>query len=246
MAQQENISEDKSMKSKPMPIQANEPEPTFSYRQFLGLIIVVGFLVIGTAAGSYLLLEDLMVAPCLGCLGLYPNIELEFRFETVDDLEHPEFVLDQLTEGPVFIEFTQNDENCPPCARMRPKVKELEEEYSDEIAFFIININENEKAMFFNNDEHVEPVSDSEEEEYYQVYDIEKIAGGLVATPTYIIVTINEDEDGNIRPSFAVGYGEYKEEDAQKTKEDLAKALEYAIGQYYKYKKWYEPEELIN
>lgn len=241
-----DISEDKRMKSKPMPIQTYDSQPAFNYRQLLGIIIVAGFLIIGTAAGSYYLLEDLMVAPCLGCLGLYPNIELEFRFETVDDQEHPEFVLERLNEGPVFIEFTQNDENCAPCARIRPKIKELEDEYSEEITFFIINIDVNEKTMVFKNDEQVEPISDSEEKEYYQIYDVEKIAGGLVATPTYIIVTINEDDDGNIRPSFAVGYGIYKDNKEDKTKEDLAKALEYAVGQYYYYKKWYEPEELIN
>lgn len=215
----------------------------FEYHHFLGLILVVGFLVIGSAAGTYGLLEDLMVAPCLGCLGLYPNVELEFTFDTVEDQPHPDFVLSSLeTEGPVFIEFTQNDENCPPCARMRPHIEDLEEEYGDSVVFYIINVNENENKKFFRNDVEVESLTDNEEKEYYHVYDLKNIADGRVATPTFIVITLDEDESGNIRESFSVGYGEFKDEDAKKTKEELAEALDYSLALHHHYLEMYISE----
>jgi thiol-disulfide isomerase/thioredoxin len=219
-----------------------DSEPQFKYRQFLSLVLVVGFLSIGAVGGSYDLLEDLMVAPCLGCLGLYPNVQLEFIFDTANGQPHPDFILDQLKdEGPIFIEFTQNDENCPPCKRMRPKVKELNEEYNDQVLFIIININENEFAQFYKGNKDIDPITDAEENSIYAIYDIEDIAGGIVATPTYIIVTLKKDDKDVVRPSFAVGYGEYKEEDAQKTKEDLEVELNVALSSYYQNIEWYEP-----
>ncbi len=207
------------------------------YRQFLGLILVVGFLVIGSAAGTYAVLDSLMNVPCLGCLGLYPNVDLEFTFDTVDGKPHPGYVLEALKDGPVFIEFTQRDENCPPCGRMRPKVEELEDEFSEQVVFFIINVDENEISKIFQGEKQTDPLIT--EKDSYHVYDIEKIAGGLIATPTYIIITLDQATDGTVRPSFAVGYGEFEEEDAQKTKDVLAKTLEYALTMYIHYREMY-------
>ena len=145
---------------------------------------------------------------------------------------HPDFVLDALEHGPVFIEYTQNDENCPPCARMRPKVHELIDEYSDKVTFFIININEHEITKYFGDEKNVK--SSEVEEESFHVYDMGDIAGGRKATPTYVVVTIDKDQDegGKIRPKFATGYGEFKENDAEKTKNELANILSFAKSMY--------------
>jgi thiol-disulfide isomerase/thioredoxin len=224
------------VKSKSISSPIYDSEPKFKFRQFLSLIIIIGFIVIGTAAGSYGTLRDLMEAPCLGCLGLYPNIELDFTFETLDDKDHPDWILDELEDGPVFIEFTQNDENCPPCKRMRPYVHDLNEEYNDEVVFFIININEHEIARSFEGETEVE--SSYNQEPIYHVYDIGLIAGGVIATPTYIIITLNDDF-GTVKPYFAVGYGEFTEEDAEKTAESLAEALDYAKTMHHHYLETY-------
>jgi thiol-disulfide isomerase/thioredoxin len=231
--------ETKRKKSKPI----TDARSPFQYPQFLGLTLVLGFLIIGSAAGNYTILEDLMVAPCLGCLGLYPNVDLDFTFDTVDGQDHADFILDILPDAPVFIEFTQNDENCPPCKRMRPKVHELVDDYNENVAFYIININENEVYNTFQNEEQTDSIQDSEEEDIYSIYDLKNIAQGRVATPTYIIVTLDIDDSGNVRPSFAVGYGEFVEENAQKTKEGLAQALDYALAMHHHHREMYLIEE---
>ena len=158
--------------------------------------------------------------------------ELDFTFETVENQPHPDIVLDELDHAPVFIEFTQNDENCPPCARLRPKVEELEEEFSDNVVFLIINVNTNEITKYYKGSKHVELISDSEESDIYSVYDLQNIAAGHVATPTFIIITKDKDDDGKTKPSFGVGYGEFKDEDTEKTKDALANDLKYAIKEY--------------
>ena len=211
----------------------------FRYSQRLGLIVVIGFLIIGTWAGTYNSLQSLMEAPCLGCLGLYPNIELNFTFETLEERPHPDWILDSLKKGPVFIEFTQNDENCPPCKRMRPFIHDLNDDYNEDVVFFIININEHENAESFRGNTEVR--SSYSDEPAYHVYDLELIAGGVIATPTYIIITLNDDT-GTIKPYFTVGYGEFVEEDAKKTAETLAETLEYAITMHHHYKEAYISE----
>ncbi len=214
----------------------HDEEPSFRFSQFLGIIIIAGFLIIGGAAGTYYTLSDLMEAPCLGCLGLYPNVELNFTFETLNDKPHPDWVKDALKDGPIFIEFTQNDENCPPCARMRPYVEELNEKHNDLIVFFIININEHEVANTFKGETEITP--SYTEENAYGVYDIGLIAGGRVATPTFIIITIYDD-NGEIKPYFSTGYGEFVDEDAKKTAETLEESLDFALTLHHHYLEGY-------
>ncbi len=222
----------------PSHIDHRNTEPGFNYNQFLGIILVVGFLIIGSAAGTYGLLKNLIEAPCLGCLGLYPSYESDFMFDTVDGRPHPEFVLDTLEENsPVFIEFTQNDENCPPCARMRPKVHELVDQYRYNVTFFIINVNEEEITKYFEYKQSTKPTQN--EQEAFHVYDMDNIGGGQIATPTYIIITIDEDENGEVRPSFITRYGVFKEENAEKTKKELANILDLAINRYNEYNEDY-------
>lgn len=183
------------------------------------ITFVTIFIIIVIIGGYYLIL--LSVEP-----------ELEFRYETANNQPHPDFVSDALKDGPVFIEFTQNDENCPACRRMRPKVAQLISDFKDKVTFCIININENTITTIFRGSEKIESISDLQEKESYAVYDIENIAGGLVATPTYIIVTENKDSTGSVRPYFAVGYGEFRSEDAEDTKLALANDLNYAKIKY--------------
>jgi len=175
---------------RPPPIYQDEESTQFRFHQFLGIILVLSFLIIGSTAGSFGLFRNMMEAPCLGCLGLVPNVELEFQFDTVGGRAHPDFVLDELNSAAVFIEFTQNDEFCPPCKRMRPEVKKLEKEYGDKVIFFIININENQVTRFHQNETSVEPIVNADEDTIYATYDIENWGGGRPATPTYIIITL--------------------------------------------------------
>jgi thiol-disulfide isomerase/thioredoxin len=244
----EKSSEEKEFESnkkrarKPSPIY--DEEPTFRYPQFLGFILIIGFLIIGSAAGVYSTLQELMETPCLGCLGLYPSFEIEFTFSTVDGKPHPDWVLDALEDGPVFIEFTQNDEVCKPCARMRPKVEALERDYNDIVTFFIINTWEKEFREVFKGDENIKPITKEEILDAYRPYDVENFGGGDGwATPTFVIVTLEKDDDGKIKPYFGTGYGEFKDNDAQKTKEELIDILDFAIKRHHHNEDLYEKQE---
>ncbi len=221
-----------------------DSESTSRYPQFLGFILIIGFLIIGSAAGMYSTLQELMETPCLGCLGLYPSFEIEFTFETVDGKAHPDWVIDALDDGPVFIEFTQNDEVCKPCARMRPKVEALEREYSDTVTFIIINTWEKEFREIYKGDENIKPITKEEILAAYQSYDVENYGGDDGwATPTFVIVTLEKDDDGKIKPYFGTGYGEFKDNDAQKTKNELENILDFALKRHHHNVDLYEKQK---
>ena len=63
--------------------------------------------------------------------------------------------------------------------------------------------------------------------------------GHSIATPTYVIITLDIDGDGKVSPSFTVGYGVFKEEDPEKTKIVLAETIEYATTMYHHYREMY-------
>jgi thiol-disulfide isomerase/thioredoxin len=161
--------------------------------------------------------------------GLYYGVEsgLEFQSDTVDGRPHPDFVKESANKAPVFIFFTQNDENCPPSKRMRPVLDQLKEDYKEDVLFYFININEYEMTKYYKGNEKVETISDSEGNEIFGVYDTGNIAGGRVATPTFVII-IKE----NSKLKFAIGYGEFENDDAQDTGEELEKTIKYALSKY--------------
>lgn len=212
-------------------------KPIFGIREFLGIILIIVFFTFGSIAGTYGELKNLMGSPCLGCLGLYPNVQLEFTFETVDGKAHPDFVIDALkNDGPVLIEYTRAEVVCPPCGRMDPHVEELVREYREEVVFFIINDSDNEMKTVFKEKEETK-AADSVIQTFY-TYDIDNFGTGGIATPTYVIITLG-NENGIIRPYFAVGYGEFVEEDAEKTKKELANVLDFAIERYILFENMY-------
>jgi len=177
----------------------------------------------------------LLVQGFSGCFGNDDGkqTKMDFRFKTVDNKEHPDFVINGLKIGPVFILFTQNDEFCPPCMRMRPEVEKLIEKYEDQVVFFVININENEITKHFDDHIQSESITNFEEDSYYNIYDFEDMGGGSPATPTFIIITYDKNS-GKKQPSFTIGYGEFEDGDATKTGLELENALKYALELYNK------------
>ena len=121
----------------------------------------------------------------------------------------------------------QNDENCPPSARMKPEIEELMEKYNKKVVFYTININENEITKYYKGNKNINLINKTEQENIYRIYDTASIAGGLVATPTFIIVVKD-----NSKLKFAIGYGEFENEDASETGKELEKTIKYALSKY--------------
>ena len=60
---------------------------------------------------------------CLSCLKLDPKTLVEFTFETANGKPNPEFVLDNLSKGPVFLAF--RSDVCDACDIMEPIIQDI-------------------------------------------------------------------------------------------------------------------------
>ena len=55
---------------------------------------------------------------CLSCIKLDPKTSSEYLFDTVNNQDHPDFVLENLTKGPVFLAYRKDV--CKACDEMEP------------------------------------------------------------------------------------------------------------------------------
>lgn len=178
--------------------------------QVFTVIFVIGLLMIGMVFGGYGETEERSNILCLSCLGLDPKTVLDFRFDTANGEEHPDFVLTPLKNKPVFLDYSSD--GCAACDAMRPKIEELHEEYEDKITF-IPEIN-------------LDHTSD-EKKASYDLYDIQE----KNAVPLFVIIT-NGYADGMVKPYFAVGYGYLNEDNTDDAKNVIAEIFENAIEIY--------------
>lgn len=178
--------------------------------QLFTVILAFGLLVIGIGADGYRETEDRSSILCLSCLGLNPKTTLEFRFDTANGEDHPDFVKEPLKNNPVFLDYSTD--GCKYCDEMRPKIHELKEVFGDEITF-IDEINLDHTS--------------SEKEDSFNIYDVED----KDAVPLFVIITLGYDK-GIVKPYFASGYGLLNKHSADHAKEVLNDLFKESIELY--------------
>ena len=182
-------------------------------------------LVMITAIGAYGYekAQETASVPCLGCLGLDPakkTIE-DFIFEPVEGYEHPAEVRSALKQNVLFLHFRTRD--CPGCDEIEPTIEDIEKEYP-EVVFAHVHI-------LYEGDYGGLVFPENEEMNALRTYDIM----GKNAVPMMVIVTLNEDEDGNVRPYFNSLYG------AGYDHQDFRDMVDAAIELHEQYSGSYEP-----
>lgn len=135
---------------------------------------------------------------CLSCLKLDPRTTEEFIFDTMDDQSHPDYVLDNLSSGIVFLHYSEDA--CPGCDIMLPVVQDLfslDFEKKDEISTNITYKNQQISYFYTNIDHTTEQRSES-----FKIYDAQDIKG----MPQFTIVTLGY-YSGIIKPKYVTVYG---------------------------------------
>ena len=135
---------------------------------------------------------------CLSCLKLDPKTKTDFTFETADGEPHPDFVLENLTKGVVFLHYSEDA--CPGCDIMRPILQELFNITfgKEDTVYEIIGFEDLDVAYFYANIDH----TSEEMKNSFQIYDKDHI-GGL---PMFAIITLGYDK-GIVRPYYTTIYG---------------------------------------
>lgn len=168
--------------------------------------------------------DRIVSVTCLSCIKLDPKTSSEFLFKTVNNQDHPDFVLENLTKGPVFLAYRKDV--CTACDEMEPllqKIFGLTFEKED-VFYKTIDFNgTNVTFMHINIDHSSDVLSDS-----MYVYDKDNING----VPMFTLVTVNYDHYGIVRPYYSTLYGKLGLTDDEEIKTFLTEIIQDGIALY--------------
>lgn len=174
---------------------------TFFSIQIIGLILVSaslgGILVYTPVYGE--VQDGIVKVLCLSCLKLEPRTASDFTFDTVDNFEHPSFMLENLSKGgPVFIFYS--GDSCTGCDIMYPVIKELFSVEFDKKEMFHTTLTYNQVniSYIYINIHH----TTDELRQSQQIYDKDFVSG----IPMFTLVTLGYDK-GVVRPIYTTLYG---------------------------------------
>ena len=169
---------------------------------------------------------------CLSCLKLDPKTTREFTFDTANNAPHPDYVLDNLSSGIVFLHYSEDA--CPGCDIMLPVVQELLSVDYEKKELFSKNINYNGQQIsyFYTNIDHATP----SRTEPFETYDIQDING----LPMFTIVTLGY-YSGVIKPKFVTLYGTLGVDTDEERMEMLEEIIDDAFTLYTENRPGYEP-----
>ena len=147
---------------------------------------------------------------CLSCLKLNPKTTMEFTFETANGQAHPDFVLENLTKGPVFLHYSEDD--CAACDIMFPVLKQFfSVEPQKGISYHTITAFKNQSVPYF----YIYLDDENTPEEWlntFDIYDKDHIQG----LPMFTVVTLGYEHSGDIKPYYTTLYSAFKENDEQR------------------------------
>ncbi|MFW6122428.1 MAG: hypothetical protein ACOC80_16225, partial [Petrotogales bacterium] len=149
--------------------------------------------------GVYDDIHDTIVSTlCLSCIKLDPVSHLEFVFETANGADHPEFVLENLTKGPLFIEY--RSDVCTACDIMAPIIKDifhLSFEKEDTL-YELVNYNGTNIHFYHINLDHASQI----QKDSFPIYDKDHRQG----VPMFVVITVKYNR-GIIDPCYTAAYG---------------------------------------
>ncbi|MBN2603742.1 MAG: hypothetical protein JXA91_06395 [Candidatus Thermoplasmatota archaeon] len=144
---------------------------------------------------------------CLSCLKLEPKTIVEFTFDTANGQSHPEFVIENLTIGPIFLHFSEDV--CHGCEVMHPVIEKLFNisfEKTDSV-YEIKEIQNTSVVYIYINIDHT--TQDLRNSLY--IYDKDNVQG----LPMFSIITLGYD-NGIVKPYYTSIYGTLKDTDQER------------------------------
>lgn len=190
------------------------------------LAVSLGFLLVSTDVYKEVQ-EGTVEILCMSCSKLQykTSADTDYTFETANGQPHPDFVVDNLENGPVFLHFSESA--CPGCEKMLPAMQsffkanfEKENLYSKKIDF------EGLKVTYFyiyrSNSEIPEKYRKS-----WKIYDKKGVKG----FPMFTIVTRGYHHSGEVKPYYLTIYGAFGDTDSERM-DFLDKILTESVNIY--------------
>ena len=208
------------------------------------LAVSIALLIVFSGAGIGLLANTsvyndvynkIVTELCLSCVKLKPDTDIEYRIDTVNGKPHPDFVVENLSKGPVFI--TYRIDFCPGCDELEENLIDvLDIDFGPNDVFSkTLSLNDENFTFIHINTNRVEENTDLYNSR--MVYDIV----GDKGNPMMVFVTYNYNH-GKGGISYATTYG-LKEENVNKVEErneELISYIQDSIELYNKYSDFVE------
>ena len=203
-------------------------------------IQITALLVISSALGGMLFFTDvydeihsrIVSVLCLSCIKLEPKTEVDFTFKTADNLPHPDFVLENLTKGPLFLHYSA--EACHGCDIMDPIIKQLFDIdfEKDEVVYKTVNLQNSSVVYYYTNVDHdPEHMGD-----FRHIYELDP--GLKSGVPLFVIVTLGYDR-GDVKPYYTSIYGTLGLDTDEERLSFLTKLMQESIDIYNQNKDGY-------
>lgn len=178
-------------------------------------------------------LNDIVSVTCLSCIKLSPVTTVEFTFDTFKGRPHPDFVLENLSEGPVFIVYRTTV--CEFCDVMDPVIENvLNVEHINRAGFLTFDVNYNGTDLLFIH------INKSDAPDYYSDSQLVYMKDVFeTSVPMFTMVTIGYNR-GIVQPYYATAYGILGEKTFEGQKQALTSIIEDGIRLYNENKAGYQ------
>jgi len=210
-------------------------------KKMLAVQITTLILISGTLGGMLFFTEvydevqsRIVSVLCLSCIKLNPRTQLNFTFETATSQPHSNFVLDNLTKGPVFLAY--REDACTACDIMEPIIQDIFSVHfeKEEILFKTVLFESTNVTFIHINIDH----ASKELKDSLFIYDKDHVRG----VPMFAVVTLGYDH-GFIKPYYTTVYGTLNLEDDEERKQLLMKIIIDGIDLYNQNLEGYDPNK---
>jgi len=159
--------------------------------------------------------STIVTTTCFSCIKMDPVTHIDFTFETANGQPNPEFVVDNLTKGPVFLAFRQDV--CTACDKMDPILKSVFGiDFEKKVLFYqTVSFDGSNVTFFHINLDH----ASGDFLNAFSIYDVDVRSG----VPMFVIIALGNNS-GTIQPCYATAYsllGESQEEHRGKFLQDM-------------------------
>ncbi len=177
-------------------------------------------------------LERIVTVICLSCVKLEPRTRLDFTFDTATGEPHPQFVLENLSKGPVFLHY--RTDVCPACDDMEPILHDVfNVSYDIREGFHKTILFGDTSVTFIHiNLDHTR----EKKRESFQIYDKDNING----VPMFTIVTLGY-HPAFVKPYYATGYGFLGQENPEDAGLVIQDMIDDASTTYHQNRDGYTP-----
>ena len=188
------------------------------------MIFSVGFIGIFTTTDVYTYVQEIIVSTaCLSCIKMDPVSNLEFVFDTTDGIPHPDFVLENLTKGVVFIGI--REDICDGCDIMDSVLENLfDVEFGKEDTVYKIRNFDGTNVIFI----HVSlDHSPTYLKDSFKTYDKDHIVG----VPMFAVISLGVKNNETI-PYYTTAYSTLNKNNFLDRTDSLQDVIDEAIVYY--------------